>query len=142
MTKKVDVVVGLMINNQSEVLSQLRKSGSHYSGYWEFPGGKVEPGETKQQAVIRELAEEIGVDVRALKKLGLIEHQYPDKLVCLSIYQVMHYYGRPYARERGSQIEWIHPERLIQDYRCLPTCQMIVNKWLGSQKIHLLETGD
>ena len=137
MERKVDVVVGLIMNDQSKVLSQLRKKGAHLGGYWEFPGGKVESGETKQQAVIRELAEEIGVDVRAVKRLGLIEHTYKECLVRLSVYKVKDYYGRPWAREEGTELEWLTPRELLT-LKCLPTCQKITQKWLAPTKCEVL----
>lgn len=139
MAKSLNVVVGLVFNDDNKILSLLRSQGSDFEGYWEFPGGKVESGETKQQAVIRELAEEVGIDVRKIKRLGLIQHQYTAVTINLTVYKITDYYGRPWGRE-GNRVAWVTPRGLMRR-RCLPTCQTIYNRWLCEQPQSALQLG-
>ena len=72
---RVDVAIGIVLRGV-EVLICRRKQGTHLAGLWEFPGGKIEPGETPEQAVRRELLEEVGLTVRVLRQLTPIEYDY------------------------------------------------------------------
>ncbi len=86
--KLVHVAVGVIIDDQQQVLIALRPDESHQGGLWEFPGGKVEAGETVQQALARELYEELGLEVMASRPLLEIEHHYSDKSVLLDVWWV------------------------------------------------------
>ena len=81
--KPVHVAVGVIINNNNELLIALRPNDSHQGGLWEFPGGKVEPGERVQQALTRELHEELDICVSACEPLIEIIHHYTDKSLSL-----------------------------------------------------------
>jgi 8-oxo-dGTP diphosphatase len=70
-----------IIFRNGQVLVRQRPQGSVYQGYWEFPGGKLEPGETPEQAVVRECIEEIGLRVRVLRPRARVRHRYPHGLV-------------------------------------------------------------
>jgi mutator protein MutT len=72
-----------VIERGGSVLLALRPAGAHLAGHWEFPGGRIEPGETPEACVIRELREELGVQVRVTGRLGVVEHAYPDRRVRL-----------------------------------------------------------
>lgn len=74
--------------------------------FWEFPGGKVEPGESPHAALCRELAEELGIDELEVEHLRQIEHDYPDLHVCIDFFIVSAWHGTPTGKE-GQQLRWI-----------------------------------
>lgn len=79
----IDVVCGVIKNGAGEFLACLRPEGKHLSGRWEFPGGKVDPGEIPEAALIRELMEELGVTVKIGRRLGPVVWDYGDRVVRL-----------------------------------------------------------
>lgn len=109
----VDVAVGVIINASGEVLIAQRQVGQHLEGYWEFPGGKVELGENAQEALCRELLEELSIDVLKSQFLFDIAYSYPQKEVNLKIYRVDEFSGQPQGRE-GQTIRWCNNNELQQ----------------------------
>ena len=107
MNKKstVHVAVGVLLNDNNEVLIALRPAESHQGGLWEFPGGKVEEGESVEHALNREFKEELGISVHACTPLIQIRHEYSDKLVMLDVWSIEKFSGIPQGRE-GQAIEW------------------------------------
>lgn len=101
----IEVVVGLIQANNKLLICE-RPHGKPYSGYWEFPGGKVEPNETQFAALQRELAEELGINVLSATPQGRHLHQYPDKTVALNLWLVSSYSGVPTGKE-NQQIAWV-----------------------------------
>lgn len=101
----VHVAVGLIVNTNDEVLVALRHPDSHQGGLWEFPGGKVEHGESVFAALDREFREELGVEVRRAFPMRKISHAYPDKKVLLDVWRITEFSGQPIGRE-GQQIKW------------------------------------
>jgi 8-oxo-dGTP diphosphatase len=95
------------------VLICQRPEGKSMSGLWEFPGGKVEPGETPEMALIRELREELGVDVgaRCLAPLSFVSHDYGDFHLLMPLFVTRKWTGVPEPRER-QQLKWVMPRRL------------------------------
>ena len=110
--KEVRVAVGVILRDQ-EVFICLRPQNVHQGGKWEFPGGKVDDGETVKDALIRELHEEIGINVKASEPMMLIEHDYGDKRVKLDIHKVSEFYGEPFGRE-GQRSRWCPIEELLE----------------------------
>lgn len=108
------VAAAVITNARGEVLISLRHAHRHQGGLWEFPGGKVESGETVRAALRRELHEEIGIEMKAARPLIRVPHQYPDKAVLLDVWQVSAFDGEPHGRE-GQPVRWVTPERLM-DY--------------------------
>ena len=99
------VAVGVLFDAQGRFLMTTRPSGKAYAGHWEFPGGKIEPGETVVQALVRELQEEIGVTV-ANPELWKTEHiDYPHALVALHFCKVYQWSGELQMKE-GQQYAW------------------------------------
>jgi len=96
--KLVHVAVGVVARG-SDIFTTLRAKDAHQGGKWEFPGGKVESGETVTDALTRELAEEIGIDVLSSEPLILIEHDYGDKRVKLDVHRVTQFTGEPHGKE-------------------------------------------
>jgi 8-oxo-dGTP diphosphatase len=100
------VSAGIIINNGWVLLGQRRKSDRH-PFKWEFPGGKVEPGESPRQALIRELREELQIEARIGAELARYEHDYPSgSRVHLLFFAVKEYSGEPVARV-FEQISWV-----------------------------------
>jgi 8-oxo-dGTP diphosphatase len=100
------VAVAAITNSQRQVLISLRPDHVHQGGLWEFPGGKLEPGETVERALARELHEELGITVESAHPLIRIPHVYPDRQVLLDVWQVEEFSGEIHGRE-GQIIEWL-----------------------------------
>jgi 8-oxo-dGTP diphosphatase len=88
-----------------------RRPGTHLAGAWEFPGGKLQAGETRFAALRRELDEELGIEVVAAEPLLEIVHEYPDKHVRLDVWRVLDYRGEVTARE-AQQLDWVAVDAL------------------------------
>ena len=110
----IHVAVGVIKDNQGNILIALRHKTAHQGGLWEFPGGKVETGETVKQALTRELQEELDILVKDMAPLIKIRHQYADKSVLLDVWTVTDFSGVPKGCE-GQLIKWITTDTL-QDY--------------------------
>ncbi len=104
----LEVAVGVLVRADGAVLFGQRRAGKPYAGWWEFPGGKVETGETIEQALARELHEELGIEVRRSYPWMLREHVYPHAHVRLSFRRVVDWTGTPRPRE-GQALAWRHP---------------------------------
>src|SRR5690606_31469442 len=103
---RVHVAVAVIFDAADRVLVSQRARHLHQGGLWEFPGGKVEAGETVRQALDREIAEELGLDVLQAEPLLDIRHDYPDKAVLLDVWCVREFDGEPHGRE-GQPWQWI-----------------------------------
>ena len=103
--KIVDVAVGVLIKPNGDFLLTSRPFGKVYEGYWEFPGGKLEPGETVEEALRRELIEEIGITIGTVQawKVELVD--YPHALVRLNFCKVFDWQGELHMRE-GQSFAW------------------------------------
>ncbi|MFH0344454.1 MAG: Nudix family hydrolase [Chromatiales bacterium] len=99
------VAVGVIVNKRGEVLVSKRRATAFHSGLWEFPGGKVEPGERVTQALERELFEELGITIVSYRPLIQIQHTYQDRDVCLDCWRVEQWRGIAHGRE-GQAIIW------------------------------------
>ncbi len=104
--KVVEVAVGVLVDADDRVLITKRPESSHQGGLWEFPGGKLESGESVTEALGRELAEELGTRIGGATPLIDIEHDYGDKMVRLRVMQVTDWTGEPYGAE-GQPMAWV-----------------------------------
>ncbi|WP_153913814.1 8-oxo-dGTP diphosphatase MutT [Shewanella sp. TC10] len=109
--KRIHVAVGIIINTEQQILLAKRPEHLHQGGKWEFPGGKVEKGETVTQALIRELKEEVNLDVASTEAFMDISHNYPDKHVLLDIHLVKQFKGAGQGLE-GQKVQWVNSEEL------------------------------
>ena len=102
-----------LVDTDGRVLLAQRPAGKSMAGLWEFPGGKVDAGETPEAALIRELAEELGIDVTAscLAPLTFASHTYRDFHLLMPLYVCRKWSGIPAARE-GQRLAWVWPARL------------------------------
>ena len=103
--KVVDVAVGVLLRADGDFLLTSRPPGKVYAGYWEFPGGKLEPGETVEQALRRELQEEIGLTIAAVLPWKIEMVDYPHALVRLNFCKVFEWTGELQMHE-GQSFAW------------------------------------
>lgn len=123
--KLIDVAVGVIKRDQQVYISK-RAPALHQGGKWEFPGGKQETGETLEQALVRELREEVGIDVGQQHAMLLIEHDYGDKKVRLHVQLVEDFSGEPQHKENQLGM-WVAIDRL-QDFQFPEANGPIVHK--------------
>ena len=108
--KVVHDAVGVIVRGD-EIFITLRPDDVHQGGKWEFPGGKVEEGETVLQALKRELAEEVGITVNHSEPVIVITHDYGDKQVKLDVHRVNDFTGEPHGKE-GQASRWVNVKSL------------------------------
>ncbi len=111
MPKLIHVAAAVIRDSRGRILIARRPHDKHQGGLWEFPGGKVEPGEPVADALSRELEEELGIRVTSARPLILIPHHYPDKSVLLDVWDVDDFEGEAHGAE-GQPVEWVMPDAL------------------------------
>lgn len=121
---------------ETRVLLSQRRPGKHLAGSWEFPGGRVESGETEQIALQRELKEELGITVHAAERWCTLTHRYPEKTVSLKIYRVTNWSGVASGLE-GQAIEWV-PWHAVPD-RPMPPADRALLKLFGMAPCYLMD---
>ena len=104
-------MAGVLQDDQGRVLVTRRPHHVHQGGLWEFPGGKLEPDETPEQGLARELDEELGIRVADSRPLIRVHHHYGDRHILLDVRRIAAYSGRPSGRE-GQPLDWLHPEAM------------------------------
>ena len=114
MSDIVHVAVAVIVNASNEVCISLRHKKTHQGGLWEFPGGKVEHGESIKQALVREIREELNLEIKQSRPLITINHNYHDKAVCLHVCKVILYQGEATGLE-GQQVKWLPVSQLSAD---------------------------
>jgi 8-oxo-dGTP diphosphatase len=108
------VVAAALYDGQGRVLITERPPGKHMAGRWEFPGGKVEPGESERQALARELREELGIELAAAHPELTLSHDYAERSVRISMWIVERYAGEPCGLD-GQKLKWVAPARLAAE---------------------------
>lgn len=116
----IHVAAGVLLRPGGEVLFAQRPEGKIAAGYWEFPGGKIEPGETPLAALTRELHEELGVTVRRARPLIRFRHEYSNRSVVLDTWLVEDFDGEAQSRE-AQAFRWVAPAQLAGWPQALPT---------------------
>ncbi len=105
------VAAAAIFGADGRLLITRRPDHVHQGGRWEFPGGKLEPGESAAEGLCRELEEELGIRPLSYHPLIRIPYRYPDKTVLLDVWRVTEYQGVPHGRE-GQPLKWLKPESL------------------------------
>jgi 8-oxo-dGTP diphosphatase len=121
LSRRVVLVAAVaLVDPDGRVLLAQRPEGKAMAGLWEFPGGKVEPGETPEHALIRELAEELGIGTweSCLAPLTFASHGYPDFHLLMPLFACRKWEGQPQPHE-GQRLAWVRPQRL-RDYPMPP----------------------
>ena len=120
------VVACSLIDVDRRVLITRRPEGKAMAGLWEFPGGKVEPGELPEHTLMRELKEELGIEVNAacLAPLTFASHAYPDFQLLMPLWVCRRWDGTVSAKE-GQELAWVRPQRL-KDYSMPPADEPLI----------------
>jgi mutator protein MutT len=117
------VVIGI-VTRAAKVLVCQRPEGKSFAGFWEFPGGKREPGETIEQCLRRELREELAIEVTPMHALSVVDHDYPRGQIRLHPWVCTHDRGEPQLLA-VQQVRWVEPRELF-DYRFPPANDALV----------------
>jgi len=110
----IRVVAGALFDARGRVLIAQRPAGTHMAGRWEFPGGKIDAGETELDALRRELKEELGVTLREAERLLELSHDYPERRVELCMWRVSSYTGIPLSLQ-AQALKWVDPAQLERE---------------------------
>lgn len=108
------VVAAALYDAEGRVLIAQRPKGKHQAGRWEFPGGKVAADESEGGALVRELWEELGIEVIASRPFMRLEYSYPDRRVELSMWIVERFAGTPRGLD-GQELRWVAPAGLADE---------------------------
>lgn len=123
--QRINAAIAVVERNGKVLICQ-RCDDDHLGGYWEFPGGKCEDGETLEECVRRELLEEVNIDACPLRRLASIDHDYPHALVRLHPFLCRHIAREPELLE-CQQAKWINPQELRQ-YRFPPANDRLIEE--------------
>ncbi|EMC8464044.1 8-oxo-dGTP diphosphatase MutT [Vibrio alginolyticus] len=110
--KRIHIVAAIIFNqDKSKIFITKRPDDKHKGGFWEFPGGKVESGESIEHALARELEEEVGIEVTEQALFEHLEYDYPDKSLKFDFITVSKFSNEPYGRE-GQEGHWVEIREL------------------------------
>lgn len=120
------VVACALVDTDRRVLIAQRPEGKHMANMWEFPGGKIEPGETPEAAIIRELREELDVETKeaCLAPLSFASHTYEHMHLLMPLYVCRRWQGTPTAKEHQA-LKWVRPQAL-RDYPMPPADEPLI----------------
>ena len=125
--KKLKLVVSIaLIDNEDYILISKRPPNRHVSGYWEFPGGKVENNETPEHAIIREVKEELNIDInnKCIAPLSFTEFNYTKFNLLLLLYVCRRWEGQPTSMEKN-EIQWVKPN-MLRNYKMPPADDALI----------------
>ena len=136
--KKIRTVAGVIKNEKGEILCTLRDQGKYdyVSFKWEFPGGKIEEGETNEQTLVRELHEELDIDVKINRFIYQVEHDYPDFHLSMAVFDCK-LVSKQIKMNVHKGIKWLKPENLMElDWAAadLPVAKMVSKKQFDLEK--------
>jgi 8-oxo-dGTP diphosphatase len=112
--RQIHVAAAAIVDTEGRILVARRPQHVHQGGLWEFPGGKLEAGETLMDGLVRELDEELGIRVLGSEPLIRVHHDYGDRHVLLDVHRVSRYEGDPRGRE-GQPLRWLHPRDMLPE---------------------------
>lgn len=111
--RSIHVMAAVITDARGRILLARRTEGRDLAGRWEFPGGKQEPGESPEDALVRELREELGIEARVGDPIISVPQQYPDKRLCLDVRHLTGWTGTPRGHE-GQALAWVAPDKLAR----------------------------
>ena len=106
-----NVAAGILCDAEGRILIAERTGGGPFHGLWEFPGGKIGEGETSSEALSRELAEELGIEVTRYAAFMNLRHEYEDRIVTIEFFIVSDWVSEPVGRE-GQALRWVPRDQL------------------------------
>lgn len=109
--RRIHVMAAVIRDAERRILIAKRPDDAHQGGLWEFPGGKLEPGESRLEALQRELREELGITVQQARPLIDLQHNYPDKHIRLDVWEVSEFTGTAHGAE-GQPVRWVTEHQL------------------------------
>jgi 8-oxo-dGTP diphosphatase len=109
--RQFDVAAGILLDSTERILIAERLGDGPFHGLWEFPGGKIAPGESSESALCRELAEELGIEVTASSSFMKLRHEYTDRIVTIEFFIVDAWNKEPVGCE-GQALRWVAKDRL------------------------------
>ena len=125
--KNLKIVVSIaLVNEFNEILLSKRPKNKHLGGYWEFPGGKIEANEAPEQALIREIKEEINIDInnKCIAPLSFSEFDYKEFQLLLLLYVCRRWEGEPKSMEKN-EIRWVKPN-MLKKYKMPPADDALI----------------
>lgn len=136
-----EVAIGILLDGVpgqgGRFLMASRPEGKPYAGWWEFPGGKLEAGETVLQALAREYDEELGVSVRDASSWFVFENTYPHAHVRLHVCRIRGFDGQPRAKE-GQTFRWFDSLEQALEEKLLPMCDLVIRRlWLPERAVYV-----
>jgi mutator protein MutT len=134
----IHVVAGAVTDGAGRVLIAQRPKGTHLAGGWEFPGGKLEPGEDRRAGLARELREELGITIGNPRPLIRLRHSYPEREVLLDMWVVRHFSGEPQGLD-GQSLRWCTQDEL-ETVQLLPADGPIVRALRLPERLVALST--
>jgi 8-oxo-dGTP diphosphatase len=133
----IDTAVGIVLGLKQSVLIAKRPETKSFPGFWEFPGGKIELNETPEQALVRELQEEINIIPTQFEQLCLLKHDYPERFINLNTYVITAFEGDPIGLE-NQEIRWVQKEDFA-NYHFLPANETLIRLLLEYLAAHSSE---
>ncbi|WP_043892906.1 8-oxo-dGTP diphosphatase MutT [Providencia sneebia] len=112
--KHLYIAAGIIRNSNEKIFITERPDGTHMAGFWEFPGGKLETSEKPEEALVRELEEEVGIIVTECELFHCVEHEFDERHVTIYFYIVSAWNNEPYGRE-GQRSRWIDQNDLVAE---------------------------
>ena len=112
--RKIHVAAGILIDANGRILITDRSRANAMQEFWEFPGGKLASGESAEDALRRELAEELGIEITSFEHFCSLEHDYPESRVAIDFYIVREWQGSPSGME-GQVLQWLKPSEVSSD---------------------------
>jgi len=109
-----NVAAGILCDASGRILIAERLGGGPFHGLWEFPGGKISSDETPVEALARELAEELGIEVTSCASFMNLRHEYDDRVVTIEFFIVSNWNSEPVGRE-GQALRWVPRDQLAAD---------------------------
>ena len=125
--KNLKIVVSIvLINEVNEILLSKRPKKKHLEGYWEFPGGKIETNESPEQALIREIKEELNIDInnKCIAPLSFSEFDYKEFQLLLLLYVCRRWEGEPMSME-NNELKWVKPN-MLRKYKMPPADDSLI----------------